>query len=250
MLSKYFQIKTKEENFINHINSLIENHKNKKILFYGAGEAFLELNKTYKFNEKLDIVAIADQDSSKKIENFNLISPQEIKNYSFDKIIITTESNSHIKTFLLDLKIPQEKIETLFIEDFKDERLSFIYLEKNNFEDHLKKLNHQLQGKKIVIYGAGVFFQAIKKFYDLSKLNIIAISDQSFSKEETKEYMGYMTISPNKIKSLNPDCVLVATKIYITIIEHLHQNLLYRSGIKIAPLVKKPLGVLLKEIWK
>ena len=120
MLSKYFQIKTKEENFINHINSLIENCKNKKILFYGAGEAFLELNKTYKFNEKLDIVAIADQDSSKKIENFNLISPQEIKNYSFDKIIITTESNSHIKTFLLDLKIPQEKIETLFIEDFKN----------------------------------------------------------------------------------------------------------------------------------
>ena len=50
MLSKYFEIKTKTEEFEKHIECLINEIKDKKVLIYGAGEGFLALNKKYSFS--------------------------------------------------------------------------------------------------------------------------------------------------------------------------------------------------------
>ena len=65
MLSRYFEIKTGNKNFDDYMNKLFSELKDKKVIIYGAGEGFLELNKIYNFNEKLNVVAVADR----KFEN-------------------------------------------------------------------------------------------------------------------------------------------------------------------------------------
>ena len=98
---------------------------------------------------------------------------------------------------------------------------------------------------------AKVFFDAIHKYYDLSKLNIIGIADKRFTgHEESQSYLGYKVYEPCELKELKPDYVLVATKFYIGIIEDLHYNLLKNTKIKIKPLVKKDFVTLLKEALK
>ena len=251
MLSEYFKVKTKRSEFIDRLNIILDDSKDKKVLIYGAGEGFLELNKIYKFSEKLNIVAIADMDSTKKIEGFKIISPYEICNFEFDKILISNESPKEIVNFLeLELEINEEKIEKIFETTIPDERTNFLYLKKYNFEKQFEKLKNKLKNKTIVIYGAGVFFQLINEYYDLSKLNILAISDKKYiDHEENEQFLGYKVIAPNEIKNLQPDYVLVATKNFINIIEDLYYNELNRTKIKITPLVKKPFSMLLKEIW-
>jgi len=76
----------------------------------------------------------------------------------------------------------------------------------------LPKLLKRLKNKKVVFYGAGVYLELIKKYFDLSSLNVIAISDKKFENMEESEFLGYKTCSPDKIKDLNPDYVIITTK--------------------------------------
>ena len=111
-------------------------------------------------------------------------------------------------------------------------------------------MNNKLKGKSIVLYGAGVFLEAINKYYDLSKLNIIGISDRRFDEHKENEmFLGHRAYSIEELKDLNPDYILVATKFYISIIEDMYYNTFANTKIKIKPLVKKPFLTLLKEIW-
>lgn len=128
-----------------------------------------------------------------------------------------------------------------------NEMISF--LEKYKFDKQLKKLNKKLKNKKVLIYGAGLLFQAIKENYDLSKLNIIAISDQKFAENEEEYFAGYKTCKPADIASLNPDYVLVSTVRTISIIEYLRYVLLEDKEIKILPFVRKSIIDTIKEIW-
>lgn len=61
-----------------------------------------------------DIIAIADNDRNKhgnKINNIEIIDPNTIKSYSFDKVIITSMYFKGITQQLLDLGVPQEAID-------------------------------------------------------------------------------------------------------------------------------------------
>ena len=148
------------------------------------------------------------------------------------------------------LVLEKEEIITLFNEEIPKEANNYNYLIKNNFEKRLKKLEKKLKNKKIVIYGAGALFQLIKKYYDLSKLNIIGICDAKFEgHKENETFLGYKVCSKNEIKKLNPHCVLVATLLSMPIILDLDENIIKDANIKIAPLVKKPFKVTMKEIW-
>lgn len=120
------------------------------------------------------------------------------------------------------------------------------YLQKNNFSKQLKRLEEKLATKSIIIYGAGVFFKEIVTNYNLRNLNIIAITDRSFSQEGT--YLGYPTCTVKDIKIHNPDYILVGTLNYTDIIDELEQKL--GKDIKIFPLVKKPIIDIWKEIWE
>lgn len=124
------------------------------------------------------------------------------------------------------------------------------YLEKTNFNRQLELLNKKLKNKKVVLYGAGSLFQYIKENYNLSKLNIIGISDKKFSKiNANKIFFEYQIIPFEELANCNADYILVATQDYIEIIEDFACNLFYKKKIKIKPLVKMSLLSLIKKIW-
>ena len=255
MLSKYFAIKTMTKNFEKNIGQVVDGSIGKKVLIYGAGEGFFELNKRYQIVKKLDIVAIADKkfETSKTniICGIKTIRPSEILNINYDVIIVTNENVRPIVNYLVStLNIESEKVLTIFKEEIKDERVNLNYLYEHRFDKTLPKLLRKIKNKSVVFYGAGVYLELIKRYFDISSLNVIGIADKRYEIHNSdEEFLGYKTISPRDIQQLNPDYVIVTTKTYINIIEDLHYNLLKGSKIKIKPMVSKSFVTLIKEIW-
>lgn len=135
-------------------------------------------------------------------------------------------------------------------ENIKDEKKNLKYLQTQKFEQKLKKLKKKLKNKKIVLYGAGAFLEVINKYYDLTELNIIGITDKKyFSNNYDNYFLGYKIFSINELEKLNPDIILVSTKFYIDIINDLVYNNLKGKKIKVKPLLEKNIWTILKEIW-
>ena len=61
-----------------------------------------------------------------------------------------------------------------------------------------------MKNKKVVIYGAGDFAKVLFENYDLSKFNILAVSDKKFEKDKS-HFFGYKTISPEELKTFDCD---------------------------------------------
>ena len=80
------------------------------------------------------------------------------------------------------------------------------YLKFVDEQKYIDKLAKKYKGKKILIYGAGTIAEHIFDNYDLSKLNIIAVSDKKYS--STSKYKDYIAIPPEDITDLNPDVIL------------------------------------------
>ena len=254
MVSKYFEMKTSSEGFKNETEELIKSLEGKKVLIYGAGASFDFLDQNFNIKERLNVVCITD----KKFDDmdtdtfcgYKAIKTSQISDIDFDVVLISNENTKPIIKFLeSNFCICGEKIRILFSEAIKDEISNYNFLMKNKFNKTLPKLLKKVKNKKVILYGAGAFLELIKKYFDISVLNVIGISDKRFSSNnEETEYLGYKTIPPEQIKEINPDYVIVATKYYISIIEDLHYNLLKKSKIKIKPLVEKSFITLFKEI--
>ena len=255
MLSKYFEIKTNTEKFENDLRWSMGEIKDKKVLIYGAGEGFLALNKKYNFNKELNVVAIADKNF--ETENYadfygmKAIKPADITKEDFDVILTSNENAKPILDFIFnELCIENKNVRTIFNEEIKDERINTIYLNKFKFEKTLPKLIKKMKNKKVVLYGAGAYLELIKKYYDISGLNVIAVADKKYEiYNEEKEFLGYKTCAPSEIAELKPDYVLISTKYYINIFEYLTEELLKGTKIKVKPLVKKSFMALVKEVW-
>ena len=130
----------------------------------------------------------------------------------------------------------------------KEEDENLRYLSKHKLHLTLPKLVKSLQGKKVIIYGAGTLFHLIKKNYDITGLNIVGIADKKYetSKDIETEY-GYKVYKLDEIKDTDADCILVTVKFYIPILEDLYER--YKNtNIKVKPLVKKSFWTLLKEL--
>ena len=124
------------------------------------------------------------------------------------------------------------------------------YLREINFDKQYNKIIQKYKNKKIIIYGAGQLFQTICEKYDLTKLNIIGISDGKYtSADEEQEFLNYKKIPLDKIADYKPDYVLVSTLRYLSIIENFEDNVFKNSKIKIRPLATKGFWQVLKEIW-
>lgn len=108
------------------------------------------------------------------------------------------------------------------------------YLEDLKFEKYFINLKKKLKNKKIVIYGTGTLFQSVFKAYDISELNIIALSDKKYT-SVGKEFEGHITIPPQQICDYKPECILVALQEYENVINELQQQ----TQVEILPLVKK-----------
>ncbi len=123
------------------------------------------------------------------------------------------------------------------------------YLKKKKFDKRLKHLTKKYKDKKIIIYGTGILFNTIREEYDLSGLNIIAVSDRKFEAETPENYAGYPVCKPSEIKNLSPDCVLVSTMNVLNVLEDLRYNLLKNTNIRVTSIVKKSFLEIIKEIW-
>ncbi|MDD3593557.1 MAG: LicD family protein [Candidatus Gastranaerophilales bacterium] len=114
------------------------------------------------------------------------------------------------------------------------------HFKKINAEKQIKKLSKKYADKKIVIYGAGLYFSELQKHCDLSALNIIALCDRKFSNKGIQD-STYKTISPKELYNFDCDIILTAVLESETIIDHLRYVILAGGSnynIEIIPILK------------
>lgn len=125
------------------------------------------------------------------------------------------------------------------------------FLSDIKFEKQFAKLKKRLRGKTVVIYGSGQLFQLVKEKYDLSDINIIAISDGKYTSEDRgNEFLGYKTVPAADIADLKPDYVVVAILNYTEIVYNFGHNTFSNLKTKFIPLAQKKFMTILKEIWR
>lgn len=100
------------------------------------------------------------------------------------------------------------------------------FFNDNNAQKQIDKLAKKYKNKKVVIYGAGIYFQIIKNNFDISKLNIIGIADKKFEYDKESNNTPYRTLSPQELNEADYDVILVAVYNYIEIEEFLKFKLL------------------------
>ena len=123
------------------------------------------------------------------------------------------------------------------------------YLREINTQRQLDKLAKKCSGKKILIYGAGSFFELICKSYDISKLNIVAISDLKFANDTSLNNTRYRAIKPDEIKEFDCDVIVVALLNDLSVAKSIEKNILKGSKnakVPIVPMLSPTFKYLLK----
>ena len=118
-----------------------------------------------------------------------------------------------------------------------------LYFYETNFEKRLEKLSYDLRCKKIIIYGCGLAFQVMLKYFDFSKINIIGVYDSRFDNNPQENFLGYKVLTRNELN--NADYILLSTWNTIDIAHSLKD---YRPKVK--SLINKKIKDVLKEIWE
>ncbi len=114
------------------------------------------------------------------------------------------------------------------------------YLKQVRFDNKLSALSKKYKGKRILIYGNGVLFNAICSNYDLRQyLDVCAISDLRYEKNPKEEYLGFKTIKPSCIKMTDAEVILVTTVNPTEIKNFLIKNNFVNKGTKIEPFLQK-----------
>ena len=100
------------------------------------------------------------------------------------------------------------------------------YLTKIKEQEYIDKLAKKLKNKKILLYGAGLVFDVLKENFDLTKLNIIGISDKKFETidKNISEYKGFKVIKRDEIKEQEFDTILFTMKLYKKIAKSLKEQ--------------------------
>lgn len=83
------------------------------------------------------------------------------------------------------------------------------YLKKKDAQKRVDKLVKKYAGKKVILYGAGLFLDTIFKNYDLSKLNIMGIAD--IKHNYLTEFNDFPVVNPYELKDMDFDVLLIAT---------------------------------------
>ncbi len=84
------------------------------------------------------------------------------------------------------------------------------YLKEVHAQRQINKLARKYKNKKIVIYGAGEYFQILKNNFDLSKLNIVGIADKKFETSKDLNPTTYPALAPEELKDADFDVIFVA----------------------------------------
>lgn len=127
----------------------------------------------------------------------------------------------------------RKKYEKTF-DDAVEEKYSK-FLKEIDFDSRYEKLLEELKDKKIILYGAGEFFEFLNKRYDFNKLNIIGISDKRFTRQD-KEFLGYKAIKVSNIINEEPDVVLLTLFNYEPVMSYLKTNFFEETDIRLVPI--------------
>lgn len=112
------------------------------------------------------------------------------------------------------------------------------YLKKKNAQEVIDKLTGIYKDKKIVLYGVNLFTCDLFKNYDLSKLNIIGISDRVFIDDHDFEYCGYKKIKATELPQVDFDVLLISAYDDTDVKAFLKKDLLKNKKIKIRTLIR------------
>ncbi|MFH0703363.1 MAG: hypothetical protein V2B14_07520 [bacterium] len=113
------------------------------------------------------------------------------------------------------------------------------WIEKKKFQKRIHELSKKYEGKKVILYGAGLLASVMLDQYDLSTLNIIGVADIRFFDGEI-DFKGYKAISPFNISDYTPDVILIANYNSYDVKDFLKENVLQELGkISIESIVKK-----------
>lgn len=139
---------------------------------------------------------------------------------------IETKPNIHFSTDILS----KTKIYEVDINQSYEENRQF---QKNDYQTTIENFYAKYKNKKVVLYGAGKFFEFIKDNFDLSKFNIIAVSDLKFNEFDSPKHLeniGFNVIAPHKIHTLIPDIVIICTEKLIPIMKYFKEELFKNTG--------------------
>ena len=79
------------------------------------------------------------------------------------------------------------------------------YFKSVHAQRQINKLARKYKNKKIIIYGAGEYFQILKNNFDLSKLNIVGIADKKFETSKDSNPTSYLALAPEELKDFDLD---------------------------------------------
>ena len=126
------------------------------------------------------------------------------------------------------------------------------FFEKVKAQKQIDKLAKKYKNKKVVLYGAGKYSRELFEEYDLSKLNIVAIADKSFEKQENRNFYELNCVAPDDLRQLDYDVILLTVYDEALITDFLKEELLVASKnekVKIKPLVKPSFWLFLSELF-
>ena len=120
-------------------------------------------------------------------------------------------------------------------------------------ENQYKKLIKKYKDKRVILYGAGEFFEIYKKTFDLSQFNIIAVTDKNFSDIQEPVFddsLGYNVISPYYLHKLKPEIVLISALDTFVMEKYICEELFKKTGkFKYEMLVEIPYHIKRREDW-
>lgn len=125
------------------------------------------------------------------------------------------------------------------------------YFKDVNAQKQIDKLAKKFAGKRIVIYGAGEYFNLLNTNFDISKLNIIAICDKKFETSKDLNITNFEAIKPEELKNYEYDVILVALLQDISICNYLEYQLLINTKNEnklVLPMIEPNLCYLLKVL--
>lgn len=103
------------------------------------------------------------------------------------------------------------------------------YFKEVKAQKQINKLVRKYKNKKIVIYGAGEYYQILQNNFDLSKLNIVGISDKRFETSKETNPSKYLALAPDELKEFDFDIILVALYDDVTLCDYLEYQLLINT---------------------
>lgn len=122
-----------------------------------------------------------------------------------------------------------------------EEYLSYVdYLKSVNFEQKLEIMKEKYDGKKVVLFGMGLFLDAIIDNYDIKKyINVIGISDKRVTEDKAADYKGFNLYKPLALRALKFNVVLDTNIMFEKSKQFLKQNYYVNKNIIIEPIIQK-----------